>query len=101
MNTPPIVTRDERTMAVENQSIIWAYCFITYALLLDVMYRSLVLNEAAWDLLGMVIVGGFISTSYQYFQKTITKGWLSRTTIVMLLGMGVAAFVVAFILAWN
>ena len=41
------VVRDERTVVVEDASYRFAYIFITYALLLDVMYRSLVRQEAS------------------------------------------------------
>ena len=46
------VVRDERTIAVEDASYRLAYGFISFALLLDVMYRSLVRREAPWELLG-------------------------------------------------
>jgi hypothetical protein len=65
MSTPQVVERDERTAAVENASYRWAYAVLTYALLLDVMYRSLFRHEAAWDLMALVIVGGAICTVYQ------------------------------------
>lgn len=97
-NTPPF-TRDERTIAVEHASYIWAYNFITFALLIDVVYRSIVLNEAAWDLMGMVIAGGAISAIYQYRQNTLTKDWISKGFLIFLIGMGISAFVIAFLLA--
>ena len=46
------VVRDERTVAVEDASYRFAYIFITFALLLDVMYRSLVRQEASWESAG-------------------------------------------------
>jgi hypothetical protein len=45
MSTPQTVERDERTVAVENASYRWAYSLLTYALLVDVMYRSLVRRQ--------------------------------------------------------
>ena len=71
MSTTHYVERDERTVAVENASYRWAYLVVTFALLVDMMYRSLVRHEAAWDLMALVIVGGAVCTVYQARQKTL------------------------------
>lgn len=62
MNTHQIVTRDERTVAVENVSSRWGLIFLLFALLVDVAYRGVVYNEAAWDLMALVIVGSGFTT---------------------------------------
>ena len=49
MSTTSTVERDERTVAVENASYRWAYMLLTFALLLDVIFRSLYRQEGAWD----------------------------------------------------
>ena len=56
MSTDHSVMRDERTVAVENASFRWGFNFVLFALLADVMYRGLFRNEAAWDLMGLVII---------------------------------------------
>ena len=94
MSTPQAVERDERTVAVEHASYRWAYIVLTYALLVDVMYRGLVRHEAAWDLLALVIVGGAVCTVYQARQKTLAHGWVMKAV----LGAVIAA-VIAFIAA--
>ena len=94
MSTPQAVERDERTVAVENASYRWAYIVLTYALLVDVMYRGLFRHEAAWDLMALVIVGGAICTMYQARQKTLAHGWVLKAV----LGAVVAA-VIAFVAA--
>ena len=38
MSTPECVERDERTVTVENASYRWAYLFLAYALLADVLW---------------------------------------------------------------
>jgi hypothetical protein len=81
-------------VAVENASYRWAYAVLTYALLVDVMYRGLVLHEAAWDLLALVVVGGGICTAYQGRQKTLAHGWVMKAV----LGAVIAA-VIAFVAA--
>ena len=94
MSTPQAVERDERTVAVENASYRWAYLVLTYALLVDVMYRGLFRHEAAWDLMALVIVGGAICAVYQARQKTLAHGWVMKAV----LGAVVAA-VIAFVAA--
>jgi hypothetical protein len=86
------VVRDERMVAVENASYKWSTILLTYALLIDVFYRGIVRNEAAWDLLALVFVSGAISTIYQARQKTLPRGW-TRMMIGVLIGMVIAAIV--------
>ncbi len=97
MNTIDSVERDERTLAVENASYRWAYIFLAYALLIDVMYRGIVHDEAAWDLLAFVIVGGFVCTIYQARQKTLARGWVTQAVLIACVG-GVIAALTAVIL---
>jgi hypothetical protein len=88
------VVRDERTIAVEEASYRFAYGFLTFALLLDVMYRGLARGEAAWDLLALVIAGGAISTLYQWRQKILT-----RHSLVLAVVSSVVAAILAAIMA--
>jgi hypothetical protein len=97
MSTPQGVERDERTVAVENASYRWAYALVTYVLLVDVMYRSLVRREAAWDLLALVILGGSVCFVYQAQQKILTHGWVMKTVLATCIA-GVLAAVVAMVL---
>lgn len=79
-----------RTVAVENNSYKWAYIFIIFALLIDVMFRGLVRNEAAWDLMALVIVGGAVCAVYQARQKTLA-GWVA--VLLVCFAVAVAAFI--------
>ena len=97
MSIPEPVVRDERTLAVENASYRWAYGVLTYARLGDVMYRSLVRHEAAWDLMALVVVGGIVCTVYQARQKILAHGWLRKVVLVACIA-GVIAAVVAMAL---
>lgn len=76
MSTHPSVLRDERTVAVENANYRWAFSFIVFALLMDVMCRAVVLHEAAWDLMALAIVPGIACGMYQARQKLWGRGWL-------------------------
>ena len=91
MSTPQAVERDERTVAVENASYRWAYGVLTYALLVDVMYRGLFRHEAAWDLMALVIVGGAICTVYQARQKTLGHGWVMKAVLGAVIAAVIAA----------
>jgi hypothetical protein len=97
MSTSACVQRDERTVAVENASYRWAYMLLTYALLLDVMYRGLARHEAAWDLLALVIVGGFVCAVYQARQKILGHGWVMKVALAACVA-GVVAAVLAMAL---
>ena len=98
MSTPQVVERDERTVAVENASYRWAYAVLTYALLVDVMYRGLFRNEAAWDLMALVIVGGAVCTVYQARQKTLVHGWVMKAVLGAVI-TAVIAFIAAVVAA--
>ena len=102
MNTIPSVQRDERTVAVENASYKWACIFFGFALLIDVMYRGAVRDEAAWDLMALVIIGSGIATMYQIRKKTLM---LSRRfaieALFLMLFSGVVAAIVASIMIWS
>jgi small ligand-binding sensory domain FIST len=69
------ITRDERTVAVENASYRWAYLVLSFGLLLSTAYRGFVLNESSWDLLGLVILGGLVTTGYQGGRHVLSQRW--------------------------
>jgi hypothetical protein len=87
------VERDERTVAVENAGYRWAYALLAYALLVDVMYRSLVRREAAWDLMALVIAGGVVCTLYQARYKVLSRGWVGKVVLAALAAAVIAALV--------
>jgi hypothetical protein len=62
-----------------------------------VIYRALVLDEAAWDLLGIIIISGLVMTLYQYKQKILEKNWL-KTVVISSLVSFVVALAVAFMI---
>lgn len=82
MNNHKEVNKDERTVYVENASYSLGYKFITFAILLDVAYRSFKLGEASWDLLAIVILSGFVLTIYQAKNKIINKFWVKSAAVV-------------------
>jgi hypothetical protein len=97
MSTSQAVERDERTVAVENASYRLAYALLSYALLMDVIYRSLVYREVAWDLLALVIAGGFVCAVYQARQQILGHGWVMKAVLGACIA-GVIAAVLAMAL---
>lgn len=95
--TNKMIEKDERTTFIENFSYTIGYKFIAYALLLDVIYRSIKFNEAPWDLLAIVIISGIVTTIYQYKQKILVKNWL-KTICVMSIITAIVAFIMATVL---
>jgi len=91
------VVRDERTISVEDASYRFAYGFISFALLLDVMYRSFVRREASWELLAIVIVGGMVSSVYQWRRKILTLHSFKLALVIFGFAGIVAALVAAFL----
>ncbi|MDX9974992.1 MAG: hypothetical protein RBU21_18540 [FCB group bacterium] len=90
-----VVVRDERTVAVESAGLGMAYNVLSFALLIDVIYRGLVLNEAAWDLLALGGLSGFIVILYQARQKALPHGGGRKYVLVAGLWALLAAVVAA------
>lgn len=89
------VERDERTLVVENASYRWAYFVLSYGILAAVIYRGFVRHEASWDLLGLVIASGAVTTFYQGRQRVLSSHWVWMSLIAV-----AAAAVLAAILVW-
>ena len=98
MNNPQSVKVDERTVAVMLAANTWGLCFISFALLIDIMYRSVVYHEQPWDLFALLILSGGISIVYRARHDAL--GHLFGWKMVVLLALtALVAAVVAFILA--
>jgi len=88
------VERDERTIAVENAGYRWSNLVLSFGLLLLTLYRSLIRHEAAWDLLGLVIVGGVVNVAYQWSGHVLYRRWVVMTIVTFALAMLAAAVMV-------
>jgi hypothetical protein len=86
--------KDERETFIENVSYKFGYNMIAFVLLLDVIVRALIYKEAAWDLLGIIGISGFVMTLYQYKQKILNKKWVKTVAI-----SSAIAFVFSFLIA--
>lgn len=78
------IERDERTVAVENESYRWAYLLLSYGLLVIVAVRSYAYDEASWDLLALVVVAGGVASLFQGIRGVLTTRWgiVSAVTVV-------------------
>lgn len=94
MINPLSIERDERMLAVENASYRWAYLFLSFGLLLDVVYRSTTLHENSWDLMALVILGGVAATAYQGAHRVLTRRSAMLALVMMLVAAVVAATIV-------
>lgn len=96
MSTLPTVERDERTVAVENASYRWSYGFLSFGLLVLVAVRSFVYKESAWDLMALVILGGFLNTAYQGFHGVLSRQW-AVACLASMIGAAILAAIIAFL----
>ena len=90
MSTDQGVKRDERTAAVAYVANTWGFSFITFALLIDIIYRAAFLDEAAWDLFALLGVSGAITTVYMVRHKVLGQ--------VLPWKMAIIGFVVALVI---
>jgi predicted PurR-regulated permease PerM len=88
------IVRDERTVAAENASYRWGFLVLSFGLLLATAYRSFVAGDAAWDLLGLVILGGVVTTAYQAAQHVISRRRMTVSIAAMLAAALIAAILV-------
>lgn len=96
MSTDQSAKRDERTVAVENASYKWAYCFLAWPLVIDALYRQKVRNEEVGDLLALVCVSGAIGYVYLIRHKARVSIWPWRwrkTALVFAVSFVVAILV--------
>jgi hypothetical protein len=84
------VLRDEREIRIDLAGDRLAYLVVSYGLLLSVAYRSFVRSDPAWDLLGLVVLGGIVGVAYR-----IRRGVMSGRWTVMLLATVAIAVVVS------
>jgi hypothetical protein len=81
--------RDEREAAVGDAADRVAYIVLSYGVLVLVMARALS-GESSWDLLGLVVLSGFVGVAYRARRRVVT-----RTSAALALAAGLGAVVVA------
>jgi hypothetical protein len=71
-----LVSRDEREQAVDLAADRLSFLVVSYGALLIAAYRSFVLHEVAWDLLGLVVIGGAAGLVYRLRGGVTSKQWM-------------------------
>jgi len=88
-----VVPRHERDPRVGLSADRMAYLVVSYGLLVSVAYRSFVDGDAAWDLIGLVVLGGIVGLADRVRERAVSGRWT-----LMLLATIAIAFVVALVL---
>ena len=88
-----ILVRDEREVSVDHAADRLAYVVLSFGLLAAVAYRSFVEGVASWELLGLVLLGGAVSTGYRLWQGVLTRQAVLVVALTALIGLVVGAVV--------
>lgn len=83
--------RDERTQAVEDAGHRWSYHVLTFGVLAISAYRSLVLHEATWDLLALVVLGGGVNAAYRASRRVLYPRWVVMSVVTLVAAAALAA----------
>jgi hypothetical protein len=86
--------RDEREVSVDRAADRLAYVVLSFGLLAVVAYRSFVEGMASWELLGLVLLGGAVSTGYRLWQGVLTRQAVLVLGLTALIALVVGALVV-------
>jgi hypothetical protein len=89
-----LLVRDEREVSVDRAADRLAYVVLSFGLLAVVAYRSFVEGMASWELLGLVVLGGIVSTGYRLWQGVLTRQALLVLGLTALIALVVGALVV-------
>jgi hypothetical protein len=89
-----LLVRDEREVSVDRAADRLAYVVLSFGLLAVVAYRSFVDGMASWELLGLVLLGGIVSTGYRIWQGVLTRQALLVLGLTALIALAVGALVV-------
>lgn len=89
--------RDDREMSADANGDRLAYLVLSFGILAIVAYRSFVRDEASWDLLGLVVLGGLVGGGYRLSQGAITRqaAVLIGLTMVVAFVVGIVVLVFA------
>jgi hypothetical protein len=82
--------RDERERELDLRADRAAYTVVTFGLLILVMFRAVSRNEAAWDLLGLVLLGGVVNLGYVAWKRAVSPQLLVLSISIAILSAVVA-----------
>ena len=88
-----LIPRDEREVRIDLAADRIAYLVVSYGLLVSAAVRSFVNGDAAWDLVGLVVLGGIVGLIYRLRQGVVSGRWALMLAVTIAI-----AFVVAGLL---
>jgi hypothetical protein len=88
-----LIVRDERETRVDQAADRLSYLVLSFGLLAIVAYRSFVDNEAPWDLLGLVVLGGLVGTAYRLQKRAVSRRWELLLALTVAVALALAAVV--------
>jgi hypothetical protein len=88
-----LLARDERESAIDQAADRLSYLALSFGLLAIVAYRGFVNQEASWDLLGLVILGGIVGTAYRARGRAMDRRWVGVVAVTAAVALVVAAIV--------
>jgi hypothetical protein len=91
------IEKDERTTFIENESYKYGYIILNFGILINIIYRSFKLNEAPWDLFGLIFLSGLVTTIHQYKHKIFTKNWIKSILLLVIVTATIAAVITMLI----
>jgi hypothetical protein len=89
-----LLVRDERELSVDRAADHLAYVVLSFGLLAVVAYRSFVEGVASWELLGLVLLGGAVSTGYRLWQGALTRQAVFVLVLTALIALVVGSVIV-------
>ena len=89
-----LLVRDEREVSVDRAADRLGYFVLSFGLLAVVAYRSFAEGVASWELLGLVLLGGWSSTGYRLWQGVLTRPATLVLALTVLVALVVGMFVV-------
>jgi hypothetical protein len=88
-----LVPRDERESAVDSAADRLSFLVLAYGLLVLVAIRAFN-GESTWDLLGLVVLGGFAGLAYRLQKRVVSTRW-ALVLLLTIAAAAVAAVIVA------
>ena len=86
-----LIDRDEREHTIDLAADRLAFLVVCYGALVLAAYRSFALGQEAWDLLGLVALGGAVGLVYRLQKRVLTRPWATILIVTMIAAAAVAA----------
>lgn len=98
MNTYQETQSVGRTNSILNTANSLGYAVVLFALLADIMVRSIIYHEGAWDLFAIIFLSGGVSIAYAIYHRC-WRNVITRKTIVVAAVSGIIAAIVGSLVA--